>query len=98
MSAAPTLYPTFRYRDARAAIEFLKGAFGFQEVAVHEGPDGTIAHAELSYGPSILMLGTDREDSYGRHAGRGWLYMAVDDADAHCAQARAPRADIGVGV
>jgi uncharacterized glyoxalase superfamily protein PhnB len=28
---APILYPSMRYRDAAAAIEFLKRAFGFQE-------------------------------------------------------------------
>ena len=91
---APTLYPAFRYRDARAAIEFLKSAFGFQEQVVYPNPDGTIAHAELSFGPGILMLSTDRDDAFGRHAGQSWLYVAVDDPDAHCQQARAAGAEI----
>ncbi len=92
---APTLYPSMRYRDAPAAIEFLKDAFGFREREVIANEDGTIAHAELSYGPSILMLGSDRDDPpYGRRAGQGWLYVAVDDPDAHCRQARASGAEI----
>lgn len=91
---APSLYPSLRYRDAPAAIDFLKQAFGFREHERIENPDGTIAHAELSYGPSILMLGSDRDDLYGRRAGQGWLYVAVDDPDAHCAQARAAGATI----
>jgi uncharacterized glyoxalase superfamily protein PhnB len=91
---APTLYPSLRYRDAPVAIEFLKQAFGFAEQVVYRNDDGTVAHAQLTYGPSILMLGSDREDIYGRRAGQGWLYVAVDDADAHCQRARNAGAEI----
>ncbi len=93
----PTLYPVMRFRDAPAAIEFLKAAFDFREVQVLANEDGTIAHAELSYGPSILMLGSDREDPVmGSRAGQGWIYVAVQDADAHCQRARAAGAKIAV--
>ncbi|HEU0316384.1 MAG TPA: VOC family protein [Solirubrobacteraceae bacterium] len=91
---APTLYPSLRYRDAPAAIDWLKTAFGFEELAVHPGEDGTIAHAELSFGPSILMLGSEKDDQYGSHVGQGWLYVAVEDPDAHCERARAAGAEI----
>lgn len=92
---APTLYPLMRFRDAPAAIEFLKEAFDFRELQVIANEDGTIAHAELSYGPSILMLGSDREDPVmGSRAGQGWIYVAVPDADGHCARARAAGAKI----
>ena len=93
-SEAPTLYPSMRYRDAPAALEFLKTAFGFAERVVYRNDDGTIAHAELSYGPSILMLGSDRDDLHGERAGQGWLYVAVEDPDAHCARALAAGATI----
>jgi uncharacterized glyoxalase superfamily protein PhnB len=92
---APTLYPLMRFRDAPAAIEFLKAAFDFREVQVIANENGTIAHAELSYGPSILMLGSDREDPVmGSRAGHGWIYVAVQDADGHCERARAAGAKI----
>jgi uncharacterized glyoxalase superfamily protein PhnB len=92
---APTLYPSLSYRDAPRAIQFLHDAFGFQKRVVYPNGDGTIAHAELSVGPSVLMLGTDRDDPLrGSRAGQGWLYVAVDDADAHCARARAAGATI----
>jgi uncharacterized glyoxalase superfamily protein PhnB len=92
---APTLYPLMRFRDAPAAIGFLKAAFDFREVQVVANDDGTIAHAELSYGPSILMLGSDREDPVmGSRAGQGWIYVAVRDADGHCERARAAGAKI----
>ena len=91
---APRIYPSLRYRDAPAAIAFLKAAFDFREVVVYPNPDGTIAHAELSYGPSMLMLGSDKRDQYGERAGQGWMYVAVDDADAHYARARGAGAEI----
>ena len=92
---APTLYPTLRYRDAPAAIDFLKRAFGFRELAVIANEDGTIAHAELALGPSVLMLGSDRDDELlGRRTGKGWLYATVDDADAACERARTGGAEI----
>jgi uncharacterized glyoxalase superfamily protein PhnB len=93
---APSLYPSLRYRDAHAAIDFLTSAFGFERHVVHESEDGTIAHAELSYGPSLLMMGAAKEDVYGNHAGQGWVYVAVDDPDAHCERARAAGAEIVV--
>jgi uncharacterized glyoxalase superfamily protein PhnB len=91
---APRIYPSLRYRDAATAVTFLKAAFDLREVVVHPNPDGTIAHAELSYGPSVVMLGSDKDDQYGERSGQGWLYVAVDDADAHYTRARAAGADI----
>lgn len=91
---APTLYPVMRFDDAPKMIEFLKQAFGFEELAVHANEDGTIAHAELSYGPSILMLGSERADADGARAGQGHLYVAVDDPDAHLERARAAGAEV----
>ncbi len=90
---APTLYPLMRFRDAPAAIEFLKEAFGFRELQVIANEDGTIAHAELSYGPSILMLGSDREDPVmGSRAGQGWIYVAVRRTPMATARGLVPRA------
>jgi len=91
---APRIYPSLRYRDAPRAIAFLKDAFDFHELIVHPNPDGTIAHAELAYGSSVLMLGSDKDDLYGRRAGQGWMYVAVDEPDAHCARARSAGAEI----
>jgi uncharacterized glyoxalase superfamily protein PhnB len=89
-----TIFPSLRYRDAARAISFLVEAFGFTRHQVYENPDGTIAHAELVYGDSAVMLGSDRDDSYGSHVGQGWMYVVVDDADAHHARALAAGAEI----
>ena len=92
----PSIYPSLRYHDAAAAIEFLERAFGFERVMVVPGDGDTIVHAELRYGDGMVMLGSEAEDDrgYGRHAGQGWLYVVVDDADAHYERARAAGAEI----
>jgi uncharacterized glyoxalase superfamily protein PhnB len=90
----PSIFPSLRYKDAPRAIEFLEQAFGFKRQMVVDGENGTIAHAELSYGDGMVMLGTDRDDSYGSHAGQGWMYVVVEDVDAHYAQAKAAGAEM----
>jgi uncharacterized glyoxalase superfamily protein PhnB len=90
----PTVITLLHYRDAARAIEWLEEAFGFKPHAVHKGDDGTIAHAELAYGDGMVMLGGNPEEKYGSHAGQGWLYVVVEDPDAHYAQAKAAGAEI----
>jgi uncharacterized glyoxalase superfamily protein PhnB len=89
-----SVFPSLRYNDARRAIEWLEEAFGFKPGMVVDGEDGTIAHAELTYGGGMIMLGTQRDDSYGSHVGQGWQYVVVEDADEHYARAKAAGAEI----
>src|SRR4051794_24736197 len=94
---AMTIYPSLRYRDARAAIDWLAEAFGFEEHAVHADGEGIIRHAELRGFGGIVMLGTEPEggDPYGgEHAGEGWLYLSHDDIDALHDRAVAAGAEI----
>ncbi len=88
-----SIFPTLRYRDPLAAIDWLERAFGFRRHAVHE-QDGVVAHAELRRDDAWLMLGADREDRWGSRAGQGWLYVAVDEVDALFAQAREAGAEV----
>lgn len=53
-----SIMPSFRYRDAPAAISWLVRMFGFTERAVYPGPENTIAHAELALGDGMVMLGS----------------------------------------
>jgi len=97
-----TIVPAMRYRDAPAAIEWLFRAFGFQKHLVVPGPDGTIAHAQLTCGNGMIMLGSTRDDEFGRllevpaevRAVTQSVYVIVPDADAHYARARAAGAAI----
>lgn len=54
-----TLNPYFAVHDAAAAIEFYKEAFGATERTRMNGPGGSIMHAELQIGDSVLMLGDE---------------------------------------
>ena len=98
-----TVIPALRYRDAAAAIDWFCKVFGFQRHAVHEGPNGTIAHAELKLGGGLIMLGSSKNDDYGRYfkspAELGGIetrsaYIVVEDADAAFARAQAAGAEI----
>ena len=64
------IFSALRYRDAPAAIEWLERAFGFERLAVHPGPDGTVAHAELVLDGGVLMLGSVKPDAYGARSPR----------------------------
>jgi uncharacterized glyoxalase superfamily protein PhnB len=80
-----TIYPSLRYHDARAGIDFLVEAFGFTEKEAHADDEGTIHHAELTGFGGIVMLGTEPEDGdprWGTHAGQSWLYLSTEDPDA----------------
>lgn len=92
-----TVYPSLRYRDPRAALTWLHEAFGFTEKAVHEGPDGTIGHAEMDADGGVIMLGGEADGGdarFGAHAGQGWTYVSIDDPDARFARATAAGAEV----
>jgi uncharacterized glyoxalase superfamily protein PhnB len=88
-----SVIPTFRYPDARAAIDFLCSAFGFTEHAAHE-QDGIVIHAELRLGDGWIMLGQDRDAGGEYPSGPSTTYVVVDDPDAHHARAVAAGAEI----
>jgi uncharacterized glyoxalase superfamily protein PhnB len=91
-----TIIPGNRYRNAPAAIDWLCKVFGFTRHAVHEGENGTILHAELTLGSGMIMLGSGKDDEFGRGfktpAELGGVetrsvYIVVPDADAAHARA-----------
>jgi PhnB protein len=52
-----SLTPFLVVDGARAAIAFYVAVFGATVVSVMDGPDGTVAHAELDLGHGRLQLG-----------------------------------------
>jgi len=88
-----TIIPCLRYRDAPAAIEWLCETFGFSKHLVVPGDDGSILHAQLSFGNGMLMLGSVSrvENEYSKlvkqpdeigGAQTQTVYAVVNDADA----------------
>jgi uncharacterized glyoxalase superfamily protein PhnB len=99
-----TVTPCLRYRDAEAAINWLCAVFGFERHLVVPGAPGTIAHAQLSFGNGMIMLGSVSSDSdYGKLIVQPdrvdglqtqTVYLTVSDADLVYRQAREAGAEI----
>jgi uncharacterized glyoxalase superfamily protein PhnB len=96
----PNIFPALRYRDADAAVEWLKTTFGFEEKAVFRNEDGKVGHAELRLGAGLVMFGGSMEDGWlggGRPdplASTVSIYVRVDDLEAHFTRAKARGATI----
>jgi uncharacterized glyoxalase superfamily protein PhnB len=93
-----SIHPTLLYGDAGAAIDFLERAFGFEVLARHDNPDGSVAHAELRLGDDVIMVGTGADDLQpvpdDFKAARVGVYLSVEDLDAHYERARAGGATV----
>jgi uncharacterized glyoxalase superfamily protein PhnB len=103
----PLLYPTMTYRDAGKMIDWLERAFGFRKHVAYMADDGKVIHAELSLGHQLLMLGSAKNDTaFGKEvrppADVGGttqaVYVAVPDADAVFATAKAAGAEMIMGL
>ncbi len=104
-----SIVPCFRYRDAPTAITWLCDAFDFTEHLVVPDGDGGTAHAQLKLGNAMIMLGTARDDEFGKLVGPGGegpirelaghsVYVVVPDADEHYARAVAAGAEIVIDI
>ncbi len=98
-----TIVPTLRYRDAHAAIDWLERAFGFRRHFVVPDGEGGVAHAQLTFGNGMIMLGSAREDEFGQMQRPPESadapvsqspYVIVMDVDAHHARAVEAGADV----
>ena len=98
VQSTQVFYPAFRYHDARAAIDWLVEAPGFEVAMVVDGEDRTVAHAELRLGSAMIMLGSESNsaDRWGSHAGQAWVYVAVEDPDALYERAKAAGAEVAM--
>lgn len=96
-----SIHPTLRYDDAPAAIEFLTGALGLVRQQVHMAEDGTVGHAELSFGDGVVLLGTRSDPGGPFDTGRAVVYLVADSpaaVDAHHDRAVAAGAPVVQGL
>jgi len=98
-----TAIPCLRYRDAPAAIDWLCRVLGFERHLVVPDDAGGIAHGQLVLDGGMVMLGSVRDNEFGR-----WMkqpddiggmqtqstYLVVKNADAMHARAVAAGARI----
>jgi len=82
-----TLTPNMIVHNATAAIDFYKKAFGAVETVRMPGPGGSIMHAELRIGDSVVML-SDEIAGAGVKSPRAYggspvgFYVYVNNVDA----------------
>jgi uncharacterized glyoxalase superfamily protein PhnB len=70
-----TATPYLAVPDAKKQIEFMQQVFGAEEKLRLPNTDGSVGHAELKIGDSVIMTGDAGEL-------RPMLYVYVDDVDA----------------
>jgi PhnB protein len=94
----PRISPYLLYEDAGAAVDWLKNAFGFTERMRMPDDSGRVSHAELELGDGVVMLGTPGREAYKNPKNLGgntsFVYIYVDDVDAHFAHAKEAGAEI----
>lgn len=99
-SPRPHFIPSVIYKDNRAALEWLQKAFGFEPSMVLSDSDGNIAHAEMTYGDGVVMVGNEwadwtrsPESVGGKNTQR--IHVRIDRGiDDHCERARQAGAKI----
>ena len=83
-----TLTPSIVVAGAAKAIDFYKKAFGAEEVMRFPAPDGSIMHAELRIGDSMIMLGDEMPEQGGGRSPKSIggtpvsFFVYGDDVDA----------------
>lgn len=85
-----TIIPCLIYEDAPRMIDWLCDTFGFSRRAVFEDGKGGIAHAELTLGDGMIMLGSPKDNEFSQLQStpetlRGVTqspYIVVEDAQA----------------
>jgi PhnB protein len=86
--------PCLTVRDAGKALEFYAAAFGATERMRFPGPGGTILHAEIQIGDSVVIVeeenpqrGSTAPPPGGLAGFPAYLFIYVDDVDAVIARA-----------
>jgi uncharacterized glyoxalase superfamily protein PhnB len=90
------------YLDPKAALRWLEEAFGFEPLMVILDADENLAHSEMSYGHSVVMIGTEWSENHKSPKSIGGMNTQTvhvqlgrgEDIDGHCERARKAGAEI----
>jgi uncharacterized glyoxalase superfamily protein PhnB len=90
------------YQDSKAAFHWLEAAFGFEPLFVILDADGNLAHSEMTFGNSVVMVGNEWSVDHkspksvgGKNTQTVHVQLAEgEDVDAHCERAREAGAEI----
>lgn len=100
MASQPTITPALFYLDPRAALDFLRDAFGFELDFMIEDEAGNLVHSQLMHGDGRVMVGAEWSDDHKSPKSIGMkctqtVHLHLDeDVDAHCETARKAGAEI----
>jgi uncharacterized glyoxalase superfamily protein PhnB len=99
----PNLSSAVCYRDPKAALAWLEKAFGFELVFLVEDAEGNLAHSEMRFGDSVVMIGNEWSADHkspasieGKNTQTVHIQLKDGELDAHCERARAAGAFIMV--
>jgi uncharacterized glyoxalase superfamily protein PhnB len=98
--ARASLTSAIFYQDPKAAIAWLEKAFGFELAMMIETPDGALAHSEVRFGDSLVMIGSEWHPDTKSPKSLGgkntqFVHVHLDEnVDAHCERARDAGAEI----
>ncbi len=100
--AEPSVTPALCYQNPRAALDFLRKAFGFELDMLIEDEAGNLAHSQMIYGDGRVMVGNEwsaDHKSPKSMGGKNTQSVHVQltrgtDIDAHCEHARKAGAEI----
>lgn len=73
----PTVCPYIVVSGVATLIDFAKQVFDAAEVYVSKRPDGSVQHAELKIGDSIVMMGESQDKKFP-----AMLHLYMEDVDA----------------
>ena len=88
------------YQDPKAALAWLEKAFGFELVMLLEDADGNVAHSQMEFGDSYVMIGQEWSADHKSPKSVGGkntqtVHVQIEgDVDAHFARAKAAGAEI----
>ena len=100
MAHTPSITPAISYLDPRAALDFLRNAFGFELDLLIEDENGNVAHSQMAYGDGKIMVGTEWSANHKSPKSIGGLCTQTvhmhltENIDAHCETARKAGAEI----
>jgi PhnB protein len=95
-----TATPYMVIRNAAAAMEFYKTAFGATELFRYADPDGKVRHGEIKIGDSPIMICDEFGETPQSRSAQALggspvhVFLNVEDADAFAAQAQAAGATL----
>ena len=74
-----TVTPYLLVQGAEKLIDFMKNAFDAKETERYSMPDGSIGHAEVRIGDSVIMVADAQGDEYKPMA--AGIHLYVEDCD-----------------